>query len=86
MDKRFFISYSAYELKQIILQALSEYEKRRGMITQYGKNYSIAQAARLLGRTTSTIKKLIETGELQATSDGRRITPKAIEDYLRIRK
>lgn len=86
MDKRFFISYSAYELKQIILQALSEYEKRRGMVTQYGKNYSLPQAARLLGRTTSTIKKLIETGELKATSDGRRITQKAIEDYLRIRK
>lgn len=85
MENHIFISFTKNEFKEIIRQALFEYERSKVIDTQIGKNFSIPKAAEILNRTPATIKKLIETGKLKATSDGRRITHEALQEYLRIK-
>lgn len=46
------------------------------------KLYSLSKAGKILHRKPETIKKLIESGVLRATDDGK-ITQQAIDDYLK---
>ena len=69
------------ELKAIINETLDERERLLALQKPM-KLYSINQVALRLGRHHSTIKKLVKTGRLLSTNDGR-IPETAIEDYLK---
>lgn len=46
------------------------------------KLHSISQTKRLLGKSYSTICRMIKDGRIEATEDGRYISQKAIDRYL----
>jgi IS30 family transposase len=73
--------YRKEELKAIIKECLIEHETESAEKVSEIKSYSINQAAKQLGRHHSTIKKLIKTGQIVATSD-HRITLAELNRYL----
>jgi hydroxylamine reductase (hybrid-cluster protein) len=83
MENHIFISYTKNDFKEIIQQAIAEYEKKKNPDSTSSKNFSISKVAQMLGRSTQTIQKLVKIGELKTTSDGRRITHQALQDYLK---
>lgn len=46
------------------------------------KLYSITQASKLLGKSFSTISRMIKDGRLEATADGKNISQKSIDRYI----
>jgi transposase len=82
MEKHILTNYTETEFQQMIEQAIAEYDKRKTAEQVTGKNYSIAKVAQMLGRSHTTIKNLVKTGKLKTTSEGRRITHQALQDYL----
>ena len=46
------------------------------------KLYTISQAHRLLGKSYTTIGRMIKDGRIEATADGKNISQKAIDRYL----
>lgn len=46
------------------------------------KLYTIAQTGRLIGRSYSTVVRMIKEGRLETTEDGKNISQKAIDRYL----
>jgi len=73
---------SENDLQRIVESAIESYEKRKSMLSDNAKSYSIAKVAQKLGRSHTTIKNLVKAGKLKTTSDGRRITHQALQDYL----
>ena len=67
------------EAKELILGVLREYDESKQPVNM--QSYSINQAAKKLHRHHSTIKGLIKSGQLKATSDGR-ITMVELNRYL----
>lgn len=82
MDNLIMTTLSKNDLKSLLKESLTEIESEKKALTDSAKTYSIATAAKVLGRSHSTIKKLIKIGKLKTTSDGRRITHIAIQKYL----
>ena len=75
------VLYQKEELKAIIKECLSEHEAETMDKVSEIKSFSINQVAKKLGRHHSTIKKLVKTGQMNATSD-HRITSAEINRYL----
>lgn len=50
------------------------------------KLYTRSQAARLMGKRYNTIDRMILQGRLRATSDGKYISQRAIDNYLNAEK
>lgn len=71
------------EIKQIFIEGLREFESERENTTILKTTYSINQVAKQLGRSHSTITKMIEEGILKTTSDQRRIKAISLIDYLK---
>jgi len=67
------------ELKQLVKEAIREVEKENNQ----DKLYSCTEVAKRLGIAYNTVRKLINVGKLKATKDGRYVTERAINDYLR---
>ena len=68
------------EFKNLIATALKDFDsekKKEGIITLY----TINQVAKMLKKSHTTIKKLVERGIIKATKDNQ-ITEAAINDYL----
>ncbi len=82
MEKHILTNYTETEFQQMIEQAIAEYDKRKLAEQVTGKNYSFAKVAQMLGRSHTTIKNLVKTGKLKTTSEGRRITHQALQNYL----
>jgi len=74
---------SANDLQQIVERAIEAYDKKKASQIDNTKSYSIAKVAELLGRSHTTIKKLVQAGKLRTTTDGRRITQLALQEYLK---
>ena len=66
------------ELTAMIREAVSDALKA----TQPEKLYTRTQLCKLLNRSSRTINRLIETGQLIATSDGR-VSHTNLENYLK---
>ena len=71
------------DLQKIVERAIEEHERKKAAQTNSTKSYSIAKAAKILGRSPTTIKKHVLSGKLKTTSDGRRILHKALQEYLK---
>jgi CHASE1-domain containing sensor protein len=82
MENLIVTTYTKNELQEIIQQAIAEFEKKKNGDSDQNKNFCFAKAARILGRSTSTIQKMVKSGKLKTTSDGRRITQQGLQDYL----
>lgn len=66
------------EIKETIgVELKAHFDQNREM-----RLYTINQVAKKLGMSHSTIKKLVNSGELQSTRNGR-ITEEAIDDFLK---
>lgn len=77
MEKVYLITSSdAKELAHIILSEISNQKQNPERL------HSIAAASRLLGKSYSTICRMIKTGRIEATADGKNISQKAIDRYL----
>ncbi len=77
MEKVYLITSSdAKELAHIILAEISNQKHNPE------KTHSITQAAKLLGKSFSTVSRMIKDGRIETTSEGRYITQKAIDSYL----
>ncbi len=73
---------SESDLQKIVERGIEAYEKNKASQIDNTKSYSIAKSAQMLGRSHSTIKKLIRSGKLRTTADGRRITQMGLQEYL----
>ncbi len=67
------------ELEQILIDALHRFGLKP--VAKDNPTFSINLVAKKLGMAHSTIKKLVQNGIIQSTSNGR-ISQEAIEDYL----
>ena len=68
------------EFKNLIRSSLADFDqqkKKEGDVTLF----TINQVAKMLHKSHSTVKKLVERGILKATRDNR-LTETAINDYL----
>jgi excisionase family DNA binding protein len=71
------------DLLNLVKTGIREVEKERESQETKNRSYSLYQASKELGRHYTTVKRLIEEGKIKTTSDGRRITAQAINDYLK---
>lgn len=71
------------DLLQIVEQAIDNHEKRKAASEDLTKSYSIAQLAKKLGRSHTTVKNLVRSGKLITTTDGRRILHTSLKAYLK---
>lgn len=77
MEKVFLITSSdAKELAQLILSEISNAKQNPEKI------HSISQTKRLLGKSYSTICRMIKDGRLEATEDGKYVSQKSLDRYL----
>ncbi len=68
-------------IKQILLNALKEYEKHKAEQTSQTKLLSINKVAKILGVSHATVKNLVENETIKATPDNK-ITEKELNNYL----
>ena len=73
---------SPSDIQQIVERALEANDKKKALQIDNTKSYSIAKVAEMLGRSHTTIKKLLQAGKLRTTADGRRITQIGLQEYL----
>lgn len=83
MEQHILITMSADDLQSLVKRCVREVEKEKNEQVSLSRSYSFNQAAKELGRSFTTIKKLIMEGKLKTTSDGKRIPAQALNDYLK---
>lgn len=74
--------YSRDEMKNIFIEGLKEYEAMKAALPSKEITFSINQVAKRIRRSHSTVKQLIKKGLLKPTSDQRRISAYALNEYL----
>ena len=84
MKSEIVTTYSSEDLEAIIIASLKKYEAMKAALPSNEETFSINQVAKRLGRSHSTIKRLIETGLLKTTTDQRRVSAFSLNEYLRI--
>jgi len=67
------------QVKQAVFEALEEKER-----TNPEQLYSLPQVAKKLNKDYHTIRRMINQGRLQATTDGKYVSQKAIDNYLNL--
>lgn len=75
------ILVSPKTIKAIILKALEEHDIRKNESQSENKLFSINKAAKLLGVSHATVKKLVANETLKTTPDNK-ITEKELNRYL----
>jgi len=79
-----FITTDKQTLQEAFKAALYEYDREKERLSK-PRFFTINQAAKRMGLAHATVKKLISNGRIEATPDNR-ITEKAINDYLGLKK
>lgn len=74
---------SVSDLQKIVEKAIESHETKKATRESSNINYSFAKVAEILGRSHTTIKSLVKSGKLKTTTDGRRITKLALQEYLK---
>ena len=82
MEQQILITMSPGDLLSLVKQGIREVEKEKEMEETQNTSYSIAKAAKELGRHHSTLKKMILEGKIETIDGGRRIPLKALNRYL----
>ncbi|MCX6271033.1 MAG: DUF3853 family protein [Bacteroidetes bacterium] len=72
-------------IKEAVVEALREYDKEKQGNELLARTYKRSEIARLIHISPSTVTKLILDGKLETTRDGKLITGKSVNDYLRSR-
>ncbi len=80
MDQELII-VSPKTIKAIILKALEEYETQQKEKQSENKLFSINKAAKVLGVSHATVKKLVDNEIIKTTPDNK-ITEKELNRYL----
>ena len=75
------IIVSPKTIKAIIITALEEFNSSQNEKSSTNKLFSVNKAAKILGVSHATVKKLVARETLKATSDNK-ITEKEINRYL----
>ena len=83
MEQQILITMTPEDLLDLVKKGIREVEKEKLNQVSPGKSYSINRVAKALGRSHTTIKRLIVEGKLISTCDGKRITAQALNDYLK---
>ena len=83
MEQQILITMTPDDLLNLVKTGIREVEKEKESQETKNRSYSINQASKELGRSFTTIKRMIEEGKLKTTSDGRRVTAQALNDYLK---
>jgi len=71
------------DLKNLIKAGIREVQKESIQQENTNRTYSINQARIELGLSFTTVKKLILSGKIKTTSDGRRIPAQELNMYLK---
>lgn len=83
MEQNILITMSPADLQNLVKVAVREAQAETAQQENTKTSYSINKAAKLLGRSFTTVKNLIIAGKLETTSDGLRVTAQAINKYLK---
>jgi len=83
MNQTLQLNLTVDELKALVKDALTEFEKEKEVRELAGKSYSINGAAKFLKRSHVTICNLIKAGKIATIEDGKRIPAIAINNYLK---
>jgi hypothetical protein len=83
MEQQLFTTFTKDDLKQMIKESILEAEVEKDQQEDGSRTFSINQVAKNLHRSHTTIKKLVMSGQLKTTSDGRRITAHELNCYLK---
>ncbi len=82
MEQQIFISLTPDELINLIEQGVLRAQKKALEKENTIRTYSINKAAKALGRSHTTVKRLIEAGKIKTSASGQRITEQALNNYL----
>lgn len=82
MKETILCTISAEELAEIFIRKLKQHETNEANLKAKTKTLSINQTAKWLGRSHSTIKKLIQSGHLKTIADGKRVSLESVNEYL----
>lgn len=78
--------YDRQELKDIFSEVLREYDQQLQFRNIEAITYSFNQAAKKIRVSHTTITRLVREGQIAVTTDGRRITARALNDYLGLKE
>lgn len=78
-----FIATTPEELRRAIAAELPKAIKEA---EQADHLFTLAQAAKRLGKSKSTIRRMTQSGTLTTTADGKYITRATLDDYLKVKK
>jgi hypothetical protein len=78
-----FNPFSKEDLKKVVLEGLRAYDEQKSNPESAMKTFSINELAIKLKRSHDTIKKLIKSGYLLTTADGKRILATSVNSYLK---
>jgi len=82
MNQQLLITMSPDDLKQIVKEGVTEAIQEQSKKDISKTTYSINETRIILGRHSSTVKKLMCEGKLKTTSDGIRVLASSLEEYL----
>ena len=70
------------ELSEVLTEILPGSLKKANQTVNPEKLYTIAEAARLLGKAYTTVIRMKNQDRIKVTADGKYISQKAIDNYL----
>lgn len=82
MNESLLITISRDDLKTMFLETLEAHDKSRNSQSDKNKTISINQAAKLIGISHDSAKRLINKGRLKTTVDQRRVLKTSVNEYL----
>ncbi len=82
MEQLLFTTFTKDDFKQMIKECILEVKKELKQQVDENTTYSINKVAKELHRSHTTIKKLVMSGQIKTTIDGRRITAAELNRYL----
>jgi len=67
---------------QCVFDALEEWKSKEFQKEYASITHNKTEVAKIIGRSPKTVTKLIKDGTLKSTSDGCKVTRKALDEYL----
>lgn len=83
MEQQILTTLSPDDMVSLIKKSIREVHEENVQAQNINRSYSFNQVAKELGRSFTTVKKLITEGKLKTTADGRRIPAQELNNYMK---
>ena len=82
MEQQLFLSLTPEELINLVEQGVLRAQQKALIKESTIRTYSINKAAKVLGRSHTTVKRLIVEGKIKTSANGQRRSEQALNNYL----